>query len=299
MLSAVMAGTLLYERLLREETVKFTREELATMLDAKIPNAEETAAMTAHKVHQLFKESPPQMTGLRLLADTRRNYPGYYRWVNERTAQVLFFAGNSVLHRIDADIKANTANLTSSAEDIILRRLKEGSTVQILFLDPRTDIIERLAKEEGQRLEAMLGDVATSLDICKRISNLLHAESASLSPSAELIIRIYDRVPYFAYHKQDEDVIIGFYFSSGIGSSSAAYEIVDDETRRLFGAHFEQMLSDARENSILEFTGARGDHYFNEPLFNELVGACEKRLGRGSIKRSGDASEQPGYPGTK
>lgn len=280
LLSAVMAGTLLHERLLRDEMVKFTGEELEIKLDAKIPNMEESARTTAQAVHALFKQSPPEMTGLRLLAEKRRNFSGYYRWVNERTAQELVFAGRSVLHRIDADIKANTANPNSSAEGIIFRRLKENSKIRILFLDPRTNIIERLAKEEGQRLEVMIDDIDTSLRICKRIFDLLQndGQALALSTSAELTIRVYDSVPYFAFHKQDNDVIIGFYFSFGIGSSSAAYEVVDSETKKVFGAHFERILSDARENCLLEYDGARCKYYFNERLFNELRDVCNKYL---------------------
>lgn len=276
LLSAVMAGTALHEKLLRDEMVRFTGEELSARLDAKIPNATETAALTARHVHQLFRESPPEMTGLRLLAPTRRNYSGYYRWVNERTAQDLFFAGRSVLHRIDADIKSNTGNRSSNAEGVILRRLRDGSKVRILFLDPRTDILGRLADEEGQTLEALVGDVLTSLEICSRLHELLqHEETGSLKPSAALTVRIYDRVPYFAYHKQDSDAIVGFYFSTSIGSSSAAYELVDDDTKRTFGEHFERILSNARNNSLIEFDGARSERcYFNHELYSELHGVC-------------------------
>lgn len=277
LLSAVMAGSLLHERFLRDEMVRFTGEEVARRLDSKIPEVEVSALLTARAVHQLFKESPPEMTGLRLVAQRRRNFSGYYRWVNERTPQDLFFAGRSVLHRIDADIKANTANSNSSAEGVILRRLKEGSKVRILFLDPRTDIMERLASEEGQRLEAMLGDVSTSLQICRRLNDLLAQEPAPLSPGAELTIRVYNRVPYFAYHRQDNDVIVGFYFSSGIGSSSAAYEAIDEDTKRQFGAHFERLLSDASRSTLLEYDGARGRSDFNQKLFDDLCAACKKK----------------------
>jgi hypothetical protein len=76
--------------------------------------------------------------------------------VLEQRPQDLFFAGRSVLHRIDADIRARTG---ATAVDVILRRLKERSRVYILFLDPRIDIIARLADEEGQTLSAMLGDL--------------------------------------------------------------------------------------------------------------------------------------------
>lgn len=159
------------------------------------------------------------MTGIRQLSEVRRNYSGYYQWVNEQRPQDLFFAGRSVLHRIDADIRARTG---ATAADVILRRLKEGSKIHILFLDPRIDIIARLADEEGQTLNAMLGDIDTSLKICRSLAELLEAQYKDLPPGAELSVRVYDRVPYFAYHKQDREVIVGFYFDSAKGSTLAA-----------------------------------------------------------------------------
>jgi hypothetical protein len=278
LLSAVMAISLLHEKLLRDEMIRFAEEQINSMLDAHIPKPKENANLIAQTVHQLFKESPPQMTGLRLISGVRRSFSGYYQWVNDRTPQDLFFAGRSVLHRIDADIKANSANPDSSAENVLLRRLKEGSKIKILFLDPRTNILDRLSREEGQTLEALLGDIATSLGICQRLHHLLKDNYKSLSPNSGLSIRVYDRVPYFAYHKQDNEVIIGFYFLSSIGSSSAAYEIVDNETKQVFGENFIRIMSDASPNTLVEFDGARGRPNFNKSLFDELRKVLEEQL---------------------
>ena len=122
LLAAVMAGTILHEKLLRDEmNYSFSLE-----LDRRF------AALrgdTAKEVHRLFIERPPAVTGIRQVNDVRRNFSGYYQWVNERQPQDLFFAGRSVLHRIDADIRARTG---ASAADVILRRLKEGSKIRII-----------------------------------------------------------------------------------------------------------------------------------------------------------------------
>lgn len=276
LLAAVMAGTILHEKLLRDEMVQVVVDELDQRLDAGIPKLSEVASETARETHKLFCDSPPGMTGIRLVDDTRRNYSGYYSWVNEQKAQDLFFAGRSVLHRIDADIRTRTA---TSAESILLRRLKEGSKIRILFLDPRIDIVDRLAIEEGQTPQAMLGDIATSIGISRRLFDLLQQNFASLPPGAELTIRVYDRVPYFAYHKQDDDVIVGFYFLSAKGSSSAAYELVDGKTKEVFGDHFVGMLSAAATSTLVEFDGARGRPSINESLFEEL-GDCLRKVER-------------------
>lgn len=276
LLSAVMAGTILHEKLLRDDMVRLIEEELDQKLKASIPEIEESAVRTAKEVHRLFSEHPPRMTGIRLLYDVRRNFPGYYGWMNEQKPQELFFAGRSVLHRIDADIRARA---TSCAEDILLRRLREGAKIRVLFLDPRIDILKRLADEEGQTLEAMLGDIATSIGICKRLFDLLQKNYASLGPESDITIRVYDRVPYFAYHRQDDQVIVGFYFLSSKGSSSAAYEVIDEETRQVFGDHFVRIFSEAAHNTLVEFDGARGRPRFDQVLFDQLHDCLSQHLG--------------------
>jgi hypothetical protein len=264
LLAAVMAGTILHEKLLRDEMVS----SFTSQLDGELKQLREE---TAHETYRLLSERPPAATGIRQLSEVRRNFSGYYAWVNEQRPQDLFFAGRSVLHRIDADIRARTG---ATAADVILRRLKEGSRVYILFLDPRIDIIARLAKEEGQTLNAMLGDIATSLDICEKIASLLQ-EHKDLPLGAELSIRVYDRVPYLAYHKQDAEVIVGFYFDSAKGSTSAAYELVDGVTKQTFEEHFVRIRSEAASNTIVEFEGARGRPTYKADLVAELRKAIQ------------------------
>ena len=265
LLAAVMAGTILHEKLLRDEMVSsFTAE-----LDRKLGDLRE---QTANSVHRLLCERPPQMTGIRKLDDVRRNFSGYYQWVNEQKRQTMFFAGRSVLHRIDADIRDRT---DASAESVLLRKLKEGSVIDILFLDPRLSIISRLAEEEGQTLNAMLGDIKVSLGVCRKLAELLETHWQELPARAALSIRVYDRVPYFAYHRQDGQAIVGFYFDSAKGSTSAAYELVDDETKEAFEDHFKKISSDAATNTIVEFDGARGRPTFNAALVEELEKSIE------------------------
>jgi hypothetical protein len=125
-----------------------------------------------------------------------------------------------------------------------------------------------LAEEEGQSLEAMLGDLAISIGICRRLFELLR--TTPLPSRAMLNIRVYDRVPYFAYHRQDDEVIVGFYFLSRKGSSSAAYELVDGDTKRVFEGHFDLISSESASATIVEYDGARERANFNEALFADL-----------------------------
>jgi hypothetical protein len=301
LLSAVMAGTIVHEKLLRDEMVRLVDEELEKRLDDMLPKIQialtetSTSAISVldHKfshipssvskaTHQLFCENPPGMTGLKLLSEVRRGYGGYYTWVNHQRPQELFFAGRSVLHRIDADIRSK---LSGSAEDVIFRRLKDGSKIKILFLDPRIDIIQRLANEEGQTPEAMIGDVARSIGISKRLFDLLRDNHDQLAPTAELTIRLYDRIPYFAYHQQDDDVTIGFYFLSSKGYSSAAYDVADEDTKQAFAGHFVRILSEATGSTLVEFDGARGRATFDTNLFGTLRTALVSHLGEDTTDR--------------
>lgn len=274
LLAAVMGATILHEELLREEMFEQWSDDLEQQLDQKVPKLHQTATETANAVHHLFCEHPPQMTGLRLMTKVRRNSAAYYSWVIEQQPQELFFAGRSVLHRIDADIRAR---MGSSAEDVIFRRLMEGSRITILLLDPRIDFLKRLAEEEGEPWQSLLGNVATSIGVCKRLYALLEREMPP--PGARLTIRIYDEIPYFAYHQQDKEVVIGFYFRSLLGSSSAAYEVLDEVTKNTFKDHFVKIGAAASGTYLIEFDGARGEATFNDGLFEELCAFVRVQLG--------------------
>jgi hypothetical protein len=266
-IAAATGATLLHEKVLRDETEKRVLSEVDAMLESKVPKVAEIANTTSDAVHERLCKEPPQMTGLRLLHNIRRNSSDYYRWTIERRPQSLFFAGRSILHRIDADVRLKTGG---SAEDVLFRCLTEGSRITILFLDPRTAILERLADEEGEPPDSMLGNIAISLGISQRLADRLTTEFPNLPAGAHLTVRIYDRIPYFAYHKQDEQLIVGFYFLSIEGSSSPAYEVVDDKTKKTLEQHFGKIRAESKANILIDFDGARGGFVFNEKLFGDL-----------------------------
>jgi hypothetical protein len=191
----------------------------------------------ANRVHVKFQNSPPTSTGIRLVSKERKGYAGYYTWVTAPGPSDLFFAGRSVLHRIDADIRSRTSE---RAETALARHLRAGSRIRVLFVDPRSDLIRRLAHEEKQSHEQLLRDLAHSLGVCVRLHKLL--EHASIPPSAELHVCGFDEVPYFAFHRTDDLFIIGFYFTSALGHKSGAYEVIDPTTKDFFATHFNSIL---------------------------------------------------------
>ena len=65
--------------------------------------AEEISEKVADRVFQRIISAFPRSSGLKLIAPIRRGYAGYYPWAIVTEPQDLFFAGRSVLHRIDSD----------------------------------------------------------------------------------------------------------------------------------------------------------------------------------------------------
>jgi hypothetical protein len=222
----------------------------------------ETASAVADEVHNRLKMVPLSATGIKLVSPIRKGYSGYYQWVMSNGPEEIFFAGRSVLHRVDADFKSRGID---SPESVLARRLSEGAKIKVLLVDPRSDIIPRLAKEEGQSPDKLLSDVAVSLGICSRLYQLL--DKQILPPTARLDICVFDEIPYFAYHSVGENVIVGFYFSSTLGYQSAAYEIVDPQTKEFFQDHFRSILSRA---FLLRINPHSGRPELNEQLIAQL-----------------------------
>ena len=229
----------------------------------------------ANEVHEKLREAPLTTAGIRLVSSVRKGYSGYYLWAVDNTSTDLFFAGRSVLQRIETDFHSREIG---AIEQVLLRRIREGCVIRIMFLDPRSDLVERLAIEEGQTTDQMLIDLAKSVGVVVRLSNLLCAQY-SLSAPAKLQIRIYDEVPYFAYHRVADEAIVGFYFSSALGHASAAYELVDPQTQSFFEGHFLSMFERARDGNLLELDRHRGEVNLSHETIQSIKKSLEGKLG--------------------
>ncbi|MEV4077856.1 hypothetical protein [Nonomuraea fuscirosea] len=237
----------------------------------EIALARSESADTAKDIANRLQVQLQQPIGIQLKSPVRRGYDGYYQWAISTEPGQLFFAGRSVLHRIDADFKQRRL---ASVEEVLLRKLQEGSVIRILFLDPRSDLIPRLAKEEAQQDRQMLSDIGVSLDVCERLFHLLQSKPAP--PRAQLHIRVYDEVPHFAYHRDNDQVIVGFYFATALGSASAAFEVIDAQSQGFFEGHFTSIFERASQGRILEVSPHGPNPHFNAALVNDL----RKAIGR-------------------
>jgi hypothetical protein len=245
--------------------------------------SDETTNSIADSVFAQLKTAPLFASGIRLVSSVRKGYEGYYRWVMSTDPQDMFFAGRSVLHRIEKDFRSRGVN---NAAVTIARRLKEGASLKVLLLNPKSELVDRLAAEEGQKPEEMRADIATSLGICEELHKLLH--NVTLPASANLDIRVFDEVPYFAYHCVDDTVIIGFYFSMALGHATAAFEVVDLQTRQFFDEHFKAKFSRASE--VLRIGPHNRMAVLNSQLLTELRHFLDQKLGAEASKRAWDGS---------
>ena len=236
---------------------------------------EENSSEIAEKVHEKFSQVPIMQSGIKQVAKVRRGFQGYYHWALNDDLHELFIAGRSVLHRIDADFKKR--NLGSAASRLA-EKIQNGADITILFFDPRSEIIERLATEEGQSLKDMLTDIKTTLSICKELQDEL-LKKRSINPRGKLSIRVYDQIPYFAFHKEDEIMIVGFYFSTTKGYQSAAFEVLGKENQEFFRGHFSSIYSKSIGNTVLELNPHGGTPMMNDNLYYELMKVIEEKIG--------------------
>lgn len=242
---------------------------------------EETADDVASRVHEKILQYLPRAAGIRMISEKRRGFDEYYTWATVTRPENLFFAGRSVLHRVDEDFQRQR-NL-GPAEHILARKIKEGSQIRVLFVDPRSDMIERLAREEGQTERAMLQDIARSIGICRRLYDLLSKSPVELV--AGLWVRLYDAVPYFSYHREDDKVIVGFYFTTSKGYESSAFEVTDAASRKLFEDHFLSIFDKADRHTLLEVGPHRNIPQFNDTLYGDLHKHLAEKLGQDTLDK--------------
>jgi hypothetical protein len=262
LLGVILGGTIIHEHLLRDEVEKHVLGKVEELLE--------------HAVQKL------ELRGLRLLTESRRGYAGYYTWVTEQKPQTLFFAGRAVLHLIDEDLRSSGK---ISAADAFLRRLKENSKITIMLLDPCSEIIGFLDRPDYAKqdnIRSALSNFVVALAVCKQLADSLEVEHPSLPRKAQLLIQVYDHIPYFAYHKEDDRVIVGLYFLHAEGSSPA-FEVLDVGTRNGFERHFDKLSSSPKSQKLLEFDPARRFLYFNEDLFYKIRGFLTQKLGEDKV----------------
>jgi len=225
------------------------------------------AQLYEEKVDNLYvkmKNDLPREKGICMVEKSRSRYDGYRSWATvEGKRQDLFFSGRSGLSLLDQELQCF---LNRRMEDVLLEKLNDGSHIKILFLDPRSDLPKRLAKEEKQSLKKLLGNIAISLGIVERIKTEMGCQD-STNQDAQLHIGVYDKIAHFAYHKDDEKMIIGFYLATDIGFHTAAFEVYDDEIAGQFTSYVEHLYNQSLDSFLVRYPAYP---CFNKDLFEAL-----------------------------
>lgn len=211
--------------------------------------------------------------GIQMVSKQRRGYSGYHRWMLETAPQEMFFAGHSVLHRIQADFGALKLK---DVDEALFQKLAEGGKVKILFLDPTWDFLENIARSEDQTAVKMAQDLLTTLQVCENLSRRL----GGVDLPGELDIRTCGELVQYAFHhvacpNKSEEMLIGFYFAGMVGTQSPLLSVENRDMREFFSKHFFTIFDRSSSKRLLSYSRGAGVD-FNENYCLE----CKVALGR-------------------
>jgi hypothetical protein len=210
----------------------------------------------------------------------RLGYDEYYKWVLNQNPSNLFFVGRSVLHRMDKDLLSRKLN---SVSENLIRRVKEGANIRILFLNPKWELIEKIATQEGRKsVRELYSDLKKTLHVVNEIHDKL---SLKCPCEGSIEIRMYEEINQYAFHSEEfsDDknknyAYIGLYFANKLGWQSSVLSINTERTLKTFEDHFniiferaEKLLSCQQNvsNSLIEF---------NLKLYNEATNHINDKL---------------------
>jgi hypothetical protein len=204
-----------------------------------------------------FEESyGTKALAIRLVALQRAGHDSYHHWLVHTKQEELFFAGHSVLHRVQIDMDRRGLG---KLEQAIVTKVLGGSTFRLIFLDPTWDFIRRIAEGEGQTYEKMMTDLAVTLGICKRLWREIEKhQKAPISGSVD--IRVCKEVQQYAFHsitnREDgtTNMLVGLYFANALGMNSPLFSVEHKDIQDLFANHFVAIANRSSSTRLLEFS---------------------------------------------
>lgn len=209
--------------------------------------------------------------GIRMITQQRQGYPGYYQWILEKEPQELFFAGHSVLHRVQADF---TDRGLIPVEQALKQQLLGSSKIRILFLDPTWDFIDNVARAEKQPPSTLRRHLAITLGICQKLWKSIENERLT----GEIEIRTCTELVQYAFHhvicreKGESEMLVGFYFAGRLGTKSPLLLIKDEQIQEFFATHFRVVFDRAKTLLICSRDGTKEfDHAYYRNCKNSLV----------------------------
>lgn len=217
--------------------------------------------------------------GLRIVARKRRGEPRYYKWVLENEAQEAFFAGHSILHRVDEDFRSRGL---LPVQEALPKKISEGSKISILFLDPTWDFLDAVGRAGGQEPRTLKRDLVRTLEICKQLRVTLRDTKFP----GRLEIRTAQAVVQYAFHhvtcgpRHTDEMLIGFYFADRPGTETPLFETDDEEVRKCFTVHFSTIFQHAKP--LLSYSA--GSLEFDHEYFRRCIDAIAQDLGDQAVE---------------
>ncbi len=238
------------------------------------------SAKLLDEMHRRFDEIRSNFKGpdVRMIAQKREGYGAYHRWVLEKVPQEVFFAGHSVLHRIQRDLSDRA--LCGSVEEALARRVAEGCNIKILFLDPTWEMLPVIAESENQKIKTVATHIATSLGICKRLWMALVPHPHRGNGSIE--ISTCRELHQYAFHHviggaDSVQMFMGFYFAKTPGLLTPLFVVESEDVQKWFAMHFDSIFRRQSPETtwLLSYqSSARAE--FNDEHYRK----CRESLGR-------------------
>ena len=209
--------------------------------------------------------------GIRMLCPQRQGFSGFHTWLLEQAPQEIFFAGHSVLHRVQIDFRSRQF---APVEKALLRKLKENSRIRIMFLDPTWDYLDKLARAESEAPEGLRTNLAVTLAICQRLWQAI--QNLELPGSIE--IRTCSEFEQYAFHhiicaqRAEDQMLMGFYFAQSEGMKTPLFVVDNERIREEFRSHFNIVFGKGQQ--LMHYSQQGTTKGFNHAYYE----ACQKSL---------------------
>jgi hypothetical protein len=128
----------------------------------------------------------------------------------------------------------------------LLRWIREGKKFRLLMLAPDSEITKQRGIEEGINLQAKIRESIRQLH---RISEQIQENINGQACRGRLEVRTFNSIPYFAYLRCDDSVLLGLYYSHvpGIQSEVIRFQKGDSSIFTKVQSHFEKLWTEPGE----------------------------------------------------
>ena len=251
--------------------------------DKRFSHLHETMDKVNAKIDNRFREFDEsygsKALAIRLIKEKRAGHDEYHHWLVHTIPEDMFFAGHSVLHRVQIDL---TKRNLGKVEDRITTRLAAGCSIRMVFLNPTWEFIRIIAESENQQYEKMMTDLAITLGICRRLWSQLEEEHPI---SGSLHIWMCKEIQQYAFHSVTNretgtrQLLVGLYFANVLGMNSPLFSVDHKDIQDTFTAHFTTISN--RAVSLLEYSPPI--KHFNYDVYHHCRDALCTAIGQSLV----------------